>query len=222
MRRGRIASRPSKGQVVILCAILVISILGVIGLFVYETQKVQGAQQKLQQEQKTLSDNKELIQQIPVYQQDYIETQAKLKNLEKTLPTRAYIPTLLAQIEALSDNTRCVISSIRPVDMPASTGNTSGSSSGGNSSSSGNEKKVPGVNYDTQKITVEVQGSYLNLAKFVDGLGEFPKIVSIDCINISSASSGEISKTPTAQILTLKLDMTAYVLKEGDAKNAHG
>jgi len=226
MKKIRRASRPSKKQVVLLGVILGLLLVGSATLYMYVSGIARSSSEELAARQQELQESERLSAKLADTQEAYIRTASQLKHLEQSVATEAYVPTLLEQIEVLATSCGCVMQSIRPA-QGAGTGlqNKPSSSSDEASGESKPEaapepkldKKVAGVAYDTLDIAVEVEGPYWNLTDFLQGLTSFKKIVAVNNIQLTPVGGSE--KRGSRQRLTLKLDLTAYILKEGGSSS---
>ncbi len=238
MRRPSRGRRPSKRQAILLGVVLGIVILAAAGLYVAISSKSAQLSQELAASKKRLAESRQLASRLVQCQNEYRAVEAKLTHLETFMPTAAYVPTLLQQIEDLAIKNHCTVVSIRPEDKPAASAKSSGSaeegksagSAAGSASTSENYTNTPapqksdriaGIDYDSQEFSIDIQGKYWDLVHLVEGLNSFPKIVAIGSVNIapspSAAGSGKVSHD-----LNLHIQMTAYLLKEGGVSNGRG
>lgn len=234
MRRATKARRPSKRQVVLLNVVLVAVALVSAGIYLYLSNVAADMGRRLEVDQKALAESQRLTSKLAASQAAFLDTQSHLRNLEQSMPTRAYVPTLLQQIEALAEKTKSQIVLVRPEDKPVEAKAPETKKAGTDTASSDqtakatepatgvkkDDGKIPGIDYDTQKLQLDVQGKYWDLMKFVEGLSTFPKIMAVDSVSIDPVTTD--GKAGAGRSVTLHIQITAYLIKEGGAKNGRG
>ncbi len=87
---------------------------GAVCIYRNESSRLGGQRMILETDSKKLEDVQKKVAQMPQEEAAYAQLAARLAFLEKPLPTAAYIPTFLAQIENLARETNNDISVIRP------------------------------------------------------------------------------------------------------------
>jgi len=128
------------------------------------------------------------------------ECLAKLQHLEEGIPTFAYVPTLMTELERTGKAHGIKVLGVRPVIKPVVP--TLKSEDGSTTVA----KKA----YDELTIEVKGFGSYGSVMRWVNGLQQFPKIVA--------ARSVQLAPKPDPTTKGTSLDMTvelrAYVFKQ--------
>ena len=127
-----------------------------------ETQNESSVQQQLDKSQKDLDDAK-----------------ASLTHLEQGVPSTAYVPTMLQQLQVTGQNCGILVTGVRPaVKSPtqASAAPADGS------------QTLSKPAYDSLDIEVKGRGDYGSALKFVKALETFPKIVGVRTIDIVPCS----------------------------------
>ena len=128
------------------------------------------------------------------------ECLAKLQHLEQGIPTFAYIPTLMTELERTGKAHGIKVLGVRPVIKPVAPV----------AKSEDGETMVAKKPYDELTIEVKGLGSYGSVMRWVNALQQFPKIVA--------ARSVQLSPKPDPSQAAASLDMTvelrAYVFKQ--------
>ncbi len=117
-------------------------------------------EQKLQEKISTLS----------VLQQKYSDIEPDLPIIYEALPKTSQIPSSVAQIQGLANESSVKLSSFQTSKTEVS-------------HSAVSSKKFASFNF-----SVSIQGSYQNMAVFMDRLVNFQRIVTIDSISITKAT----------------------------------
>lgn len=196
------------------------------GLFVYVagSGKLKAASAELDSKQKEVENSKKIVERLQEAEAKYVQTNAQLQYLEKSVAQQAYVPTLLRQLETYGKDVNLKVASVRPVYKPTppptrklSTDSTNPeaadkqinqSQQGGNDQQKQVEKPKP---YDSLEINVDVEGTYNNAMSFLYKITRFPKIVTVNYVQISPVSAMFGTGSPMLQV---KLNLTAYVFRE--------
>lgn len=184
--------------------------------------KLNGVAAELKAKQQRVADSRKTVQSLEASRLNYLDTRAQIRCLESSVSTQAYVPTLLRQLEHLGKSVQLRVVSVRPQAEPMQTTrsiNSGAQAADGNVEAASQEKaagtsgaKVAEKPYKELKIDLEVEGCYMNTLDFLYRLTSFPKIVAVNAVDISPASSmGQVRKSPT---LKIKINMTAFVFKD--------
>jgi Tfp pilus assembly protein PilO len=185
--------------------------------------------QDLTAKEKQLDDVKLKLTKQPELESKYAQLQARLLVLEPALPSSAYMPTFLRQIERLAGETNNRIASIRPKPkkgaakssavkvndetgevMKPSTAAEKGQEEKKNAENGKDAKsKIP---YDYSPIELKVEGNYRTILEFLQALQRFPKMIAVNDIDFMPRTGGSEQRSPE---LTATMDLTAVVTKGG-------
>lgn len=155
--------------------------------------------------------NEQVAQRYEKTQADYDKVAAQTQYLEASVSAKAFVPTLLKQLQALATTTHLTVMSVRPglITTPAppadSTSGTAADST---------KKKTPPPPYDTIDIGVDVSGSYADTATFLYNLTKFPKIISVASVQMAPGSGVPVKGAQTGPTLTTNLHLTAFVFHD--------
>jgi len=161
----------------------------------------------------------------------------ELSEIERSLPEREYVPTLLRQIEsgaALTGNDLANISrgemrtglqagpgapgaegATPPGDAAAKEGAAAGgaAAAGAAAGAAGEEPAIQGgQRYSEMDIEVRLRGSYASGFDFIKHLGKIGKIISVGSVEIERAGTRELRDSGEAEVET-KLGCKAYILE---------
>jgi len=156
-----------------------------------------------------------------------------LASIDKNLVNYEYIPTYLEQLQKTAVRTGNTILSVRPrpiesLDInnallkasneawqkkypskkPANQAAPADAKAKPKAAGAGGKKDKPKSNYRVQQYTLEVEGNYVSLMKFLDALRSFPKLVYVRTISISPRQRTEPDR------LTARLETYAIIIPE--------
>ncbi len=126
----------------------------------------------------------------------------QLTHLEQGVPSFAYVPTMLAELEKLGSDTGIQVLGVRPMVAQVA--------------KDGKKKKSA---YQALDIEVKGRGDYNSVLKFVLALQTFPKIVEARMINLTPKNEDGQTGTPK---LDVEIHLRTYVfpLPQAGARRA--
>lgn len=213
------APKPAKRLIPILLGAAGVVLLGGGGILVGLNSKLTTLQTSAQQKDAEVSSSEQVAHRYQTTLDNYNQTQAHIQYLESSVSDRAYVPTLLAQVQALAAQTHLSVASIRPtasapVALPAPA-----PASGDGGVPSASVKKPAPPPYDTMDVAVDVAGSYADTSMFLYSLTRFPKIVSVDSVQMHPGSP---PKGGGPAPITTNLKLTAFMFHDAGAAPAAG
>lgn len=164
---------------------------------------------QLKDKEQKLADSEKIVKQLTEIEQDYLDAQAKLGILESGVSTKAYVPTLLRQLEEMGKSVNLRVVGVRPKAPEVIAAASESSSDDKSSSSSSNKKKEEP--YDKLNIEIDVNGKYWDVARFLRQITSFPKIIAVNDLQVNPLAQGDIAGSP---MLSVKFNTTAFILKE--------
>ncbi|MHB1000603.1 MAG: type IV pilus inner membrane component PilO [Armatimonadota bacterium] len=198
-----LAIKPSKKAFVGLICIAV-TLLIVDGYLYYNrSSKLSVLQAELQVKSDKLENSTQIARRLESVETRYTDVQTQLGALEQGVSTRAYVPSLLRQLEDLGRNNNLRVEGVRPIPVikqqPASTETGA---------------KKPVEPYDKLNIEIQIVGNYWDIVSFIDQITAFPKIIAVREVQLipSTASQSDKSKS-SRNLLSAKLSTTAFILK---------
>ncbi len=205
--------KPTKKSLICLAGVAILLLCA--GGFAYYSfsSKLGVLQAEITKKQTKLDHSEEITCRLASVEQQYADAQVQLGQLEKGVSNRTYVPTLLRQIEDLGKSVNMRVVGVRPkvvVNLPppppppSEDGKTE-------------QKKVapkPPDPYDKLDIDIEVTGKYCDAARFLYKITSFPKIIAVNTVQMTPASSAAGIQVLGSPKLTIKLGTTAFILKE--------
>lgn len=210
--------KSSSKMTILLAAVLVVGLvaLGVLQLR-SRLSTMNSLKANLRSKQTELAELQGKQNRQPELEADYQQLRDRLALLEPTLPTSAYIPTFLKQIERIAVETGNQISGIRPLPkLPSPTASAGGDNPEGTKPAENQQQAKQAEQafpYDTVPIEVNLKGNYYTTINFMDRLRRFPKMIAVNELAFSSASQPRPGEMP---MMSVKLHMIALITKDGD------
>jgi len=211
-----------------------------IGAYVYHARArtLATLRAELKQKQTRLAAAQARIAKRPQLEKEYADLRAQLAVLEPALPTYAYVPTFLKQIEALALDTHNSIGGVRPQLKQQAPRPTPPTAKGKGEAKPGSKAAQPANQpseqpvrsarqaYDRLPIEVSLTGGYWEAAKFLGSLSTFPKMIAVNDLQAVPVARGETMRG--APDLQVKLNLLALIYKKdgeeeswtSDAKNS--
>jgi Tfp pilus assembly protein PilO len=158
---------------------------------------------------------------VAALQTTNLELDQKLSVLELQLPQRAYVPTLLKQIEGEALQTGNDVAETRPGELRkgkliTKTG-TSPSTTSTPSSTTGAEDKekegdeVTGQRYDELDLVLRFRGSYHTAFDLLKRMGSHRKMLYVKDINLQR--SADLLRPDGRAETTIDFDVTCFILE---------
>lgn len=142
--------------------------------------------------------------QLDSARQELEQVKKDLIHLEKNVPTVAYVPTLLRELEATGKSSGLEVLGVRPVVKAVGPATAPG----------GRPERKP---YNDLDIEVRVRGNYGGTLTFVQALNHFPKIVEARAVSIEPKPiPGQLGKPPLEATFRLR----AYIFPEPEKPKA--
>jgi type IV pilus assembly protein PilO len=131
--------------------------------------------------------------QLPAFRQQVAELEARLDGLRAVLPEEKDVGDLLRRIQTLATQSSLQIKGFKPAPI------------------------VTRQMHAEWPITLELDGSYHNLARFFDQVARFSRIINVSGIRIKSKDKPGVESTITVECVA-----TTFVLIETPARPATG
>lgn len=209
--------KPNPRTVTTLAVAAAMLFIGCVAVYLVAAGKLREARTELQAKQQAVEDSKRIAHRLSEAETAYRLAEEQLVTLEKAVSKKAYVPTLLRQLEELAHETHLRVISVRPeeVERPAPPAQQKAAS--GEGGESGDKKPAdtqrmePIKPYQTQILGVEVSGNYWNVMSFLYQVTTFPKILAVESLSAEPSSTNESLRSPT---LMVKLRVIAFVFDE--------
>jgi Tfp pilus assembly protein PilO len=203
--------------VFVLCAVAFIGAGG--WLHRAKSSHLQQLKQSLAQKQQEVEEVNAKIGQIGDLEARNEALGLQVAVLEPNLPTEAYIPTFLAQIQSLAQKTDNHLTLIKPKPKreakkvaPAPPADETGQAAENTVNGSDNTEAVSP--YDQVDIELGFDGTYLSTLEFLQRLRAFPKMIAVNEISLKPNSNSRNAGALSDPILNVTLQLTAVIAKE--------
>jgi hypothetical protein len=221
--------RVTKNTITLLGGALALIVLSFGSIIWLERALVQGANRVLNGKLDELSDGQRIARRRDMARNLLEEDQSRLRYLEVGVSDKAYVPTLLKQIEELGAATQHRVLGVRPrTDRqgpsrlqqrrdPESQVSGGGVPAGAAPPGAEGEGEPPPEPYTRLPIEISIVGTYRTAQDLVARLTRFPKIVSVDELQLSPHRALDNRVPSGSSLLDVKIQVTAFVMKEKPA-----
>jgi len=206
----------------IIILIFVVELL-LLAFLVYRQQTVIGGLEKEKRErEEDIVRYAKTYRELPQLEESLNSLRSQLGAVDWELPSPAYIPTFLAQIEQWARQCGVKLTNITPQQQaPAPAKSTpkaaaeeeAGVKRGEYREQAKPEEKQPAASYETISLSLQAEGSFTAVQRFIDGFRRFPKALSLSKLDITPQErEGE------APLLRVSLSLNIAVLSGGMRK----
>lgn len=200
---GGFSLRPSKQTVIILGVLIGVVLLSTAGFGFVQYSDVQKREAVIKTKTQQVNDSTLVAKQLGAKEAEYNLVKSRIGRLESSVSEGDYVPTLMKQLESLAKtNSLRIVSqsqSFEPAPEPPADKEA--------------RKTFVSQPYDKEIIVLVVKGHYNDLTRFLYRLTEFPKILSVDTLDIKPEGTDE-GKSP---ILSVTINMTGYLFKPDES-----
>ena len=209
-------TKPAKRLIPLLIGGAGLVLVGGGGILVGLNSKLTTLQTSAQQKDAEVSSSEQIAHRYQATMDNYNETQSHIKYLETSVSDRSYVPTLLAQVQALAAQTHLTVAAVRPTASAPVAAPAAPAADSSGVASAATKKALPPP-YDTLDVAVDVSGSYADTSTFLYDLTRFPKIVSVSSVQMHPGPP----LTPGGpMVITTNLKMTAFMFHDADTSAA--
>ena len=171
-------------------AFVLVSVGAVFGFWKFYVAEVQAdinmRQSRLTALRADISKGVATAKQLPQFQAQVNELEARLENLRQVLPEEKDVADTLRRIQTLATKSNLSIQRFQPGKVV--------------------QQKV----YAEIPYKLQAEGTYHNLGAFFDQISKFPRIINVSEISIRAKEPPEPAKTISAELVA-----TTFVLQEG-------
>ena len=202
---GGFSLRPSKQTVIILGSLIGVLLLSTAGYSVWQNGESETRKKVITEKTQQVNDSEMIARQLNAKEAEYEQVRGRISRLETSVSETDYVPTLLKQLERLATDNGLRVDGQSQTFEAAPEPPTDPEA----------RKKFIVQPYDKEIIILKVRGRYWDIARFVYRLTEFPKILSVDKLDVKPQgdAAGE------SPILGVTINMTGYLFKpEADAQ----
>ncbi|MBS1723770.1 MAG: type 4a pilus biogenesis protein PilO [Armatimonadetes bacterium] len=190
---------PSVRIAVLVCAGVVLVGSG-ISYWAYNTSK--DGKARYDQLAKEVPDEGDLKRQVSDSEDKINATKSQLQHLEQSVPSLAYVPTLLTEMERLGAEHHILMTGVRPVIGEREQKDNS-------EKKSGERQKKAG--YQEMLIDINGRGNYSDVMAMVDAIKKFPKIVEIVTVSLTPKKDTSVTATDQQAHKAPVLDATVRI-----------
>jgi len=212
--------KPTKALIALLASVLFLTLAGGLGLIAYQRHSLAATHQKLTDLQHEVAAGDNIRNRLAASEEALRADQLSLRNLELALPTYAYVPTLLAQLENLAQTTGNQVQGVRPEPLkeePKARLRRRKAPDPENAEPESEAGKKPKGPYEMLPITIGLVGDYASVQDLIERLTHFPKILAVQQIEVKPHrdSSAATRVQGTRSLLDVKLRVNAFILDDG-------
>lgn len=184
-----------------------LAVVGGAGLVGFQYSNLNADKARVQSLRDSSKDEKAVQASLDRSIQELEDAKVQLTHLEKGVPTTAYVPTMLQDLEKAGRTAGIAVTGVRP--MPKAATPPPANPDGGSTT-----EVVQKPAYEELQIEVKGRGTYASAKKFVEALQAFPKIVGartidiVPCVDPKDASEG---------LVEITVGLRAYLFTETDA-----
>jgi Tfp pilus assembly protein PilO len=190
--------KPSKQNCIAMGAIIGFLVLSGGGLYFWQSQELGKLETEVRAKQVEVESGEKIARRLQTVMDDYNKTQGELRFLETSVTAKEYVPTMLRQTEQLARSVNLKVLAVRPKMEPAPEPPK-------DPDAKKNFKPQP---YDKISIEMQVQGGYWSVAKLLYRLTEFPKILSVEGIQVQTQGQTLPNKAP---VLSVNLKLVGFI-----------
>lgn len=200
------------GEVRGLLTICIVVLLAGAGIVYWQYTGYSGLQARVQAAEKQVAESRTIAERLGKAQEQYTNISQKLQHLELSVSERAYIPTLLKQLEATAKSRRLTVLSVRPASAQPQP-----KAQSENEDQKKDEQKKPAEPYEKQVIDVSVRGQFWDIMHFTEDLTRFPKILAVERVQLRPRQRKDLGDPFEVEA---QFTLTAFIFRnaEGGAR----
>jgi len=190
------------------------------GLYHAKSKSLESLKNTLARRQAEVEKAKVEVEKLSALEASYEALHQRVSVLEPALPTEAYIPTFLSQIQNLAGESNNRLLLIKPKakrKLPVASSNPEEDVVSPEKASPKNaalrpKAKEPESPYDEIGIEVGLEGNYWSAIEFLEKLKAFPKMIAVNDLAVKPKSIGRAAVMQPSLEITVQL--TAVMAKE--------
>ena len=190
--------KPSRQNCIAMGAIIGFLVLSGGGLYFWQSQELGKLETEVRAKQEEVESGEKIARRLEAVMDDYNKTQGELRFLETSVTAKEYVPTMLRQTEELAKSVNLKVLAVRPKMEPAPEPPKDPDA----------KKTFKPQPYDKISIEMQVQGGYWSVARLLYRLTEFPKILSVEGIQVQTQGQVLPNKAAT---LSVNLKLVGFI-----------
>jgi Tfp pilus assembly protein PilO len=200
LKAPRFALTPSRPTIAVLGGLTGAVLAASVGLYLWQSAEMAEVQHQVDAKRAEVASGEKIASRLKRVEEEYAMTSGQIKFLETSVTANEYVPTLLRQMEQLASSVSLKVNSVRPTMEPAPPPPTDPEA---------RKKAPPPPPYDKIHIDMDIAGSYWSTAKLLYRLTEFPKIMSVESVQITP--QGGKPESRTSPNLGVRLRLTGFI-----------
>lgn len=224
-----VSLRASSRGITILIIVAVAIFFSCVLVYLGAAGKLNSVSAELKSKQDKVQASRKIAQTLEESRLRFLDTRAQIRYLETSVSTHAYVPTLLKQIENLGKSVDLRVVAVRPKaetqtktvrrlssGAQASEGKVEAASESKADPLGEDGKKAEPKHYDEIGIQISLRGKYMNALDFLYKLTSFPKIISVNSVNLRSIERPDtlLGMSPN---LDITIEATAFIFRDQDS-----
>ncbi len=216
------SNRSNRGALIALLAVFACGLIGA-GVLLHRTKsgRLESLRQTLGNKQAEVEEVRAKVKEMPKLEGRYEGLHRQVAVLEPALPTEAYIPTFLSQLQTLAGQTNNRLMVIQPKPkrkLPTASAAPEGDVVDKTKTDAAKpvspKPKPEAVSpYDEIEIELGLRGTYWTALEFLERLRAFPKMIAVNEISMKPVRTG-MEVAGAQPILEVGLQLTAVIAKE--------
>lgn len=224
-----VSLKASSRGITILIIVAVAIFFGCVLVYLGAAGKLNSVNAELKSKQEKVQASRKIAQTLEESRLRFLDTRAQIRYLETSVSTHAYVPTLLKQIENLGKSVNLRVVAVRPKaevqtktvrrlssGAQASEGKVEAASESKADPLAKEGKEAEPKHYDELGIQISLRGKYMNALDFLYRLTSFPKIISVNSVNLRSIERSD-NMPAMSPNLDITIEATAFVFRDQDS-----
>lgn len=190
----RFTLKPTRQTCIALGVMMGVCLVASGGLYAWQEGQIGDLRNQVRVKQNDLNNSEKIAKDLETVKLENTQTRSELRFLETSVSAGEYVPTLLKQTEDLAKSTNLHVGALRPTLEPAPVPPTDKEQ----------RKKFVPQPYNKLKIDLDVSGKYWDVAQMLYKLTDFPKILTVDTIQVTpdSPKPGQVADLKVSIKLT--------------------
>lgn len=195
----------------VIVGLVILTVIAGMGVCYFQYQGMTKTHDDLVKRTKEVGDETSVKAKLTATQAALLTAETQVRFLEKSVTDSWYVPTLLKQLEASAKSVNLELMSVRPNTVKKVVKATTDADKKDKSKET--ETKEEPKPYQELDIQISVTGKFWDIMRFLKGLNTFPKILSVQQIQImphAGVDPLEVSK----RLLDVQMTVRAFVFTQ--------
>jgi Tfp pilus assembly protein PilO len=201
----------------VIVGLVILTVIAGMGVCYIQYQGMTKTHDELVKRTKVVGDETSVKAKLTATQAALLTAETQVRFLEKSVTDSWYVPTLLKQLEASAKSVNLELMSVRPNTVKKIVKATTDADKK-DKSKEAEVKEVPKP-YQELDIQISVTGKFWDVMRFLKGLKTFPKILSVQQVQIMSQASLN-SPDASKNLLDVQMTVRAFVFTQKTTSTA--